>query len=71
MEYCNKDGFKFISIRRLNTGMPDTYMVIADDSKAARFATKAGVKKRRLRSKMEIERWWQSVVASGVDLNIF
>jgi len=71
LEYINKDGFKFFTIRRLNCGLPDPYISIVKDSRADKFATRAGVKKTRLRSKGDIKKWWASVIASGVDLSSF
>jgi len=71
LEYINKDGFKFFTIRRLNCGLPDPYISIVKGSRADKFATRAGVKKTRLRSKGDIKKWWASVIASGVDLSSF
>jgi hypothetical protein len=71
LEYSNREGFKFFTIRRLNNGLPDAYIQIMKGSRADKFATRAGVHKKRLRSKGDIKKWWDSVMASGVDLSSF
>ena len=71
LEYMNKAGFRFFTIRRLNNGLQDPYVAIVQGSRADKFATRAGVHKKRLRSKGDIRKWWSSVIASGIDLSSF
>ena len=63
-------GFKFHSVRCTDKGKErvDNYLELVQGSHAFKFAQKAGVSKNKIRSKVAVDRWWKTVIATNVEL---